>query len=483
MTTFIQTRFLRIWILCSAIYIVLAVGGPNGLFPTLVWPTSSQHILQARAWLGRDIVIESENEENASRITISPRLDVTPYFRHRVVRDPREDGLVSNLAVALRLPDGSVWPVQDVWRGPAESLVDQDLRCFVGFPPGPAFLLLPLIILLGNHIATQWLGALLGGLAVASMDRLLSYWTAFFGNTCRPSANVLATLTGAGTLWIWMAPDGGIFLFSQTVAVTSLSLALLLVWEQRLWFAGLALGLAITSRPAMIGAVPLILVLVIWKDCLKPGGVDEPRNGMAEIFARLSRVAAAPLVLGLVTLLLNYLRFSSPWDFGYRFMLVPPFLRERVFEHGQLSWAYFAHNAEVVFLGLPMLVRNAAGAWVAPWLVSDPEGMGILFVTPAFLALAAAVWARTRPQVVILCVTWFALILCCLPGLLYYNTGWVQWGGRFLMDGWPMWILLAAIGLGRLPPVLARTLIVASVLCSVWAALLTMLRIWPGCCS
>ena len=33
----------------------VAVIGPNGLVPELVWPDNNQHLLQTRAWLGEDI--------------------------------------------------------------------------------------------------------------------------------------------------------------------------------------------------------------------------------------------------------------------------------------------------------------------------------------------------------------------------------------------------------------------------------------------
>jgi len=179
---------------------------------------------------------------------------------------------------------------------------------------------------------------------------------------------------------------------------------------------------------------------------------------------------------------LNKIRFGSLGEFGYSFMIVPPFLRERLAEHGQLSWAYLARNLQYVGLQAPMVIRDHSGDLVFPYLASNPHGMGLVFVAPAFLALAAAVWVTGRSQNRVLATAWLSLALVCLPGLLYYNTGWVQWGGRFLIDAWPLWLLLAAIGLRRLPPRLSIVLIVMSVVSNGWGALLVALRVWPGCC-
>ena len=80
-------------------------------------------------------------------------------------------------------------------------------------------------------------------------------------------------------------------------------------------------------------------------------------------------------------------------------------------------------------------------------------------------------------------VTWLSLVLICLPGLLYFNTGWVQWGGRFLLDAWPLFLLLTAWGFEHAPKRLVFVLVALSCVSNVWAVLLTVLRIWPGCCE
>lgn len=481
-----RERFVRVWALWAVIYLVLAVVGPNGLVPVPTWPVVSQHLLQARAWLGLDITIPGTEGETERVIEVGPGLEVTPYFRHRVVEDPRENALVSNLAIALAGPDGSLVPAQDVPGAESDPRLVEALLCHVGFPPGPAFLLLPLLAIFRGILATQWLGALLGGLAVAVIDRLMAAWQRVFGlEGARPSDNVLTVLAGAGTLWIWLAPDGGTFLFAQVVGVTFLTLALALSWSGHRLAAGIAFGLAVTSRPAMLGAIPLMLALHLWSERDRPAGL---RNAVGSghlktIVQRMLPLAVGPLVLGGAAVALNALRFGSPLSFGYRFMLVPPFLRERLLEHGQLSWAYLGRNLHFVGWQWPTIIRDSVGDVVFPFLAGDPRGMGLIWVTPAFAALLAAVWARGRHEHRLLVSAWVSLVLCCLPGLLYYNTGWVQWGGRFLMDAWPIWILLAGVGLRRIPPALSILLIVLSVVSNLWAALLVAMRVWPGCCS
>jgi hypothetical protein len=452
------------------IYLGLTMMGPNGLRTGLVWPVVSQHVLQARAWLGDDIEIPGPDGTVIDVVAVAPRLDVTPYFRHRVVADPREDGLVSNLAVVVRDGAGRAIPAQSVVAvGADPDAAIESAECYVGFPPGPAVVLAPWGLILGEALATQWLAALLGGIAVAAMTSLRRSWARRQGST-RLSDPAFGLLAGAGTLWIWMVPDGGTFLFAQTVGTTAAVAALALAASRRPGLAGLAFGLAIISRPATIGTAPFLLVLLL----------DGSRS-VAEAAAPVFRAALGPAFAGAAALAHNLARFGDPWEFGYRFMILPPFLAERIAEHGSLSLAFLAHNAWTVLLSPPALVVGDAGRMAFPFLASSREGMGLIFVSPAVAAGALIGALLIRRQGVAGWSLVLSLGLTLLPGLLYYNSGWVQWGGRFLMDAWPLWLLLAWEGLHRLPLRWSLTLIVLSVASNLWAVLLTWTGLWPAC--
>ena len=72
-----------------------------------------------------------------------------------------------------------------------------------------------------------------------------------------------------------------------------------------------------------------------------------------------------------------------------------------------------------------------------------------------------------------------SLLLVTLPALFYFNTGWVQWGGRYLLDSWPLWLLLTALGLGRLDRRVAALLVAASIVSNVVAAVAMAGGFWP----
>jgi hypothetical protein len=385
--------------------------------------------------------------------------------------------VLGNLACAIPSDDGSgrLIPAQQASRqlgvGP-DQLLDR-LVCYVGFPPGPAFLLVPVHAALSGLLATQWLSAVLAGLAVAVMDRLMRLWldeVAGGGSRVLTGALNPALLSGLGTLWLWAAPDGGTWLFAHVVAGSGLAIALLLAWHGRAFAAGIAFALAITARPPVLLAAPLLAAVIVSHTRAAMGR----RRGVVGALRTLAPAAIPALALGVATLVLNQLRFSSPLDFGYAAMITPPELSQRLAEHGQFSLAYLGRNLRFLLVEPPRLLARF------PFVVSDPRGMGVLFVTPAFVAVLAAVGGAGRERRLV-AAAWISLIAVTVPALLYFNTGWVQWGGRFLLDGWPLWLLLAGMGLQRLDRRLAVALVVLSVASNLWAVVATLSRAWPGC--
>lgn len=476
-----RQRFLAIWLGFGLLYLVVAAWGPNGLRETGIWPQTNQHLLQVRAWRGEDIEVPDGDGSGGELIEVTPRLDVTPYFDHWPIQDDRERVLLTNIACGVRPDsgDGQLEPIQYV---PADSVAGRlqlrRMECHVGSPLGPAFLMYPLRVVLRSALAAQWLGALLGGLAVALMDVLMLWWLESVRGEAtagRGERFLLLLLAGLGTLWVWLVPQGEVWFFAQTVATTCLALALVLAFRGHSMAAGLAFAIAVTSRPPVIFAVPLLLAMLLSnrtsRSRLRTLG---RQTGLRAVVL----MGVGPALIGGLHLVLNHLRFGSALQFGYRFMLTPAELRSALEQHGQLNLAFLGTNLRYLFVQPPVAVVTESGGLTFPYLASDPLGMGIVFSTPAALAVVLAIGGRWRGRVLV-AACWVSLVLVTIPSLLYFNTGWVQWGARYLLDAWPMWLMLTALGLGRIKPSIAWALVGLSVASNVWAAVLTTFGFWP----
>ena len=75
-----------------------------------------------------------------------------------------------------------------------------------------------------------------------------------------------------------------------------------------------------------------------------------------------------------------------------------------------------------------------------PRLDYDPHGLSLLLTLP-WLLLLLVPRERHRLQLPL----WLTVAACALPGLLYQNTGYMQFGFRFSLDYTPYLLLLLAV--------------------------------------
>jgi hypothetical protein len=76
----------------------------------------------------------------------------------------------------------------------------------------------------------------------------------------------------------------------------------------------------------------------------------------------------------------------------------------------------------------------------------DPWGTGLWAVSPA---LVFALRPPRRQDAALFAACWLGVLLAAAPNLLYYNTGWYQFGYRFSLDFTPFLLVLVAMGLRR----------------------------------
>lgn len=297
--------------------------------------------------------------------------------------------------------------------------------------------------------------AAFGALNVALVASLLRRGLARLGTAGGPGLVAwLCAGFACGTAHWYAAAAGTVWHTSQ---VCGLSFLLLAAREAlaagRPQVCGALLGLAVACRPPLAFALPFFAPLLL-------GAGRGLRSALRLI---------APLGLALLLLLAyNYARFGAWTDFGYTRMDVGATLRPYL-EHGLFSASHLPRNAFYAFLNLPAPIARF------PFLKLDPMGNSLLFTSPfllgALLRRPAGRWG------------WSALAAAAAvlgADLLYFSTGYAQFGYRYSLDAMPFLLLLAAAGFAeRAGPALAalRGLVAWSVLVN----LLGMLWIlnWP----
>lgn len=442
---------------------------------------------------------------------IHGHLDMTEQYTH-------------NLNVLERvLYDGKGFclPLNDP-RGPEiDALIPNarfsaDCRHYMQHALGPAFMLVPLVVLFGPDINQTLISALLGGLTAVIVYAIARR---FSGDLKTQLAMTVLALFGT-TFW-YSASDGGVWHFAHTTAVMFLFAAIYATVNRRnALLAGAFVGAAFMCRPSVItaGFFPLVAFADMWL-------VNEPGVSL------LRRIRLRPLIslaLGVapflaLTGLVNFLRFDNPFETGYS-------LSEQIYQtnlsyvynHGIFDISYIARHIPVVFERMP--VFSGQGPFVRPswgglalWVTSPALFLGLfvhlrryraaallgalalilagaVMLIAAFgqqmglttwstadlpfglqllpfwvlIALAITMAVGLRDRLAIAC--WAAIVPVALGDWLFAASGWAQFGYRYALDFMPFLWLLAAMAVPRVRW-FHVVLIGAAVLVNLWGVL------------
>ncbi|HTP26658.1 MAG TPA: hypothetical protein VMK12_13520 [Anaeromyxobacteraceae bacterium] len=308
-------------------------------------------------------------------------------------------------------------------------------RWYVSFPPGPALLMLPGVFLFGFQYVDVSFTVFFAALNVLLFFRVLERLRLRLDSARTRAENAaLALLFAFGTVAFCCSIRGEVWFTAEVLGVTATCLYLLSAHRAaHPLCAGIAWSFAtITRTPLAFSVVFFAAEVIAQGDGLLENARrlatyrDATRLKRALLFA----LGAAPLLA--FAAFANHARFGSVADFGHAH-----FFNNRVnadiHRYGLFSLHYLPKQLHAAFALLPRLENGR--------LSYDPNGMSLFVTTPLFLLLLIP---RARPR--LHATLWIAVAATALPGLLYQNTGYVQFGYRFSLDYTPYLFLLLAIG-------------------------------------
>ncbi|PKO13045.1 MAG: hypothetical protein CVU39_21145 [Chloroflexi bacterium HGW-Chloroflexi-10] len=324
-------------------------------------------------------------------------------------------------------------------------------KWYVPFLPLPSFLMLPWIALFGT-INTVVFSAVLGAVNVCLVFLIIRGLIRSSWIILRYIDSIwLTILFGIGSVHWYISTFGSVWYISQLSTVTFSALAVwLTIISRKPFLAGLALGAALWARPHIILIYPLLVGIGYM------GFQETIPNSRKTFLIRWISSSILPLFVSIFGILFyNWLRFDSMLDFGYVNENVATHLRFNLTTYGQFNLRYIPQNLWAMLLALP--------SWDGKSLIPDGTGMSLLITSPALIFLFKA---RQRSPIVL--GAWFSVLLILIPLMLYYNTGWYQFGYRFSLDFMiPLMVLLAYASQEKLPN-LMKVLIVLGVFVNMW---------------
>ena len=413
-------------------------------------------------------------------------LDMTPQY-------------TKNLSVLERVlydGEGFCFPPGD----PQAELVEnprfsEDCKTYMQHSLGPAFVVLPGVVLFGVNMNQALVSAVIGALTAPVVFLVAQHMSRRLLNQL-----LLTVLMMFGTIFWWVASNGGVWFFAHTTATFFMFGAIYFaVARPNPWLAGALFGAAFLSRPTVLLGGPFFAIMFasLW---LRP-----PEPGRA-LWQRINLEPAMSFLAGFTPFLfiefvVNYLRFDDPLETGYGYteQSYQTHLIGSVYQHGLFDVSYVTRHPVVMleqtpvfrkegpyvlpsWFGMAMWVttpalllayfpnikldrrvwipaaaalalactvilsRGVVRAWDLGWATTDiPLGVHLLPFW-ALIGVAIAWAAMQRDRLVLAC--WAAIIPIAFFIFTFAATGWAQFGYRYGLDFMPfLWLLVAkAIG-------------------------------------
>ncbi len=246
-----------------------------------------------------------------------------------------------------------------------------DCKIYMQHSLGPAFLVLPGVAIWGNDLNQTLVSAIFGAMTAPILFAIARRFSSRLSNQL-----VFTALMLFGTVFWWVASNGGVWFFAHTTAVFFLSGAIYFtISRPNPYMAGLLFGAAFLCRPTVL-LTGLFFVVMFSPTWLRAEGerlVDRINWRTVADFA----TGFAPLFL--LMLLVNYLRFGDPTETGYGYteQLYQDHLQS-VYPHGLFDISYVTRHPPVFLEQMPIFQQDA------PYVLPSWAGMAIWATTPAF---------------------------------------------------------------------------------------------------
>ncbi len=291
------------------------------------------------------------------------------------------------------------------------------------FPLGSILTMMPFGLLKAAGIVTEMPGAFIAA-SCAAVSALFMLLVAKRYDVSATRMILMPLVFLFGT-WTWTnLTFGGAWQLALGFAMLGqLGAIYFTVYDRRPLLAGAFFALGFGNRTEVLLAAPIFFYLLS-RDHNRPEDIVEPGKPSLFSSANVVRVAsfcAIPFVLGVSTLMYNYVRFHSFTDFGYA--RIPGVLDEPWYKHGIFSVYYIPGQMWEMLIKLweirdhfPLPMPNGFSASI---LISSP-----------FVLYAFRFGSRDKA---LKYLSWVAVLVLCILLWMHGNSGGWQFAYRYAM--------------------------------------------------
>jgi hypothetical protein len=283
---------------------------------------------------------------------------------------------------------------------------------------GPAFIELPGVLIFGVD-----LNQTLVSVVFAAMTAPLVFLITRKFSDHLLTQLAMTALVMFGTVFWWVGSNGGVWFFAHTTAVFFVFATIYAtVVARNPLLAGACAGAAFMCRPTELFVImfPVVAFSDLW---LQPS-VEGEQNWKRIRLLPLFNIGTGMLPFILLTMLVNYLRFDSPFETGYNYAeQIHQTYLQGVYNHGLLDVRYIPRHVDTFWEQMPLMQKTG------PYILPSLYGLAMWVTSPAlFFSLSANL--KQRPKWAIAGA--FAIAAACVvifTRAASQQLGWVEWWG------------------------------------------------------
>ena len=316
---------------------------------------------------------------------------------------------------------------------------------FSAFPFGAVVAYLPFAVLKFFGVIQENPAALIAALTAAGICLFLLLIAASYELPQRKRILITMTILFGSWMWTNLAMAGAWHLALGFAMLGELGAIYFSLFNRKPFLAGLFFALAFGNRTEILLTAPIFMYLLVQSPKSKAQSQEtsvqksgeksekpENKSGLWTLDFGLWTFAAfcaVPFILGVSTLIYNYLRFHSFTDFGYA--RIPGVLNEPWYRYGIFALSYIPLNIQ------EMLATQWKSIGQFPYLVPTGFGGAVWWSSPFLIFLLR--W-KVRNKI-IWRTAWVAIAILTFLLWTHGNPGGWQFGYRYAMVLLP-WMFL-----------------------------------------
>ena len=313
------------------------------------------------------------------------------------------------------------------------------------FPLGSVLTMLPFAGFKFVGLISEMPASLIAALTAGSNGLFLFLISASYEYAWRKRILLVTGILFGTWMWTNLVMAGAWHLALGFAMLGELGAIYFTIYNRRPLLAGLFFALAFGNRTEILLTAPIFMLLLckfqvsdfksqistesnhikIGDDTKADDNVRDAKPGISDLrletYKKLAAFCAAPFVLGVATLVYNYVRFQSFTDFGYA--RIPGVLDEPWYRHGIFSIYYIPLNFKEMLL---TFWKRVAGF---PYIVPTGFGGSIWWSSPFILF---TFWFGARNKI-LKYAAWAAVIILTVLLWTHGNPGGWQFAYRYAM--------------------------------------------------